>query len=133
MRSFILAVGILAASLVLAAGSAMAADPIEGIWQTEADEGAFAHVTIAPCGPAFCGVISKSFRGGAEAASPNTGRQIVIDMAPKGGGAYTGKVWRPANDKIYTGKAQVSEGAMKLSGCVAGGLLCKSQNWRRVR
>ncbi|MBW7055769.1 DUF2147 domain-containing protein [Paracoccus bogoriensis] len=127
MRHMILAVG-----LALAAGAA-AADPIEGVWQTQPDEGAFAHVTIAPCGNAFCGTITKAFKDRAEYASPNIGRQIVIDMAPQGGGNYQGRVWRPANDRIYAGKASVSGDRMSLSGCVAGGLLCKSQTWVRVR
>lgn len=127
MRSFILAAG-----LMLAAGAA-AADPIEGVWQTQPDEGAFAHVTVAPCGGAFCGTITRTFREGAEYQSPNLGRQIVIDMAPQGGGNYAGRVWRPSNDRIYAGKAAVSGDRMSLSGCIAGGLLCSSQTWAKVR
>ena len=127
MRSFILAAG-----LMLAAGAA-AADPIEGVWQTQPDEGAFAHVTVAPCGGAFCGTITRTFREGAEYQSPNLGRQIVIDMAPQGGGNYAGRVWRPSNDRIYAGKAAVSGDRMSLSGCIAGGLLCSSQTWAKLR
>ena len=127
MRHFIIA-----AALALA-GTAAAADPIEGVWQTQPDEGSFAHVTIAPCGPAFCGTITRTYRGTAEFKSPNLGRPIVIDMAPQGGGDYAGKVWRPSNDKIYSGKATVEGDRMSLSGCVAGGLICKSQTWARVR
>ena len=73
------------AALLLSAGAA-AADPIEGVWQTQPDEGAFAYVTIAPCGNAFCGTISRTFKDKSEYRSPNLGRQIVIDMAPAGGG-----------------------------------------------
>ena len=123
---------ILAAALALA-GTAAAADPIEGLWQTQPDEGSFAHVAIAPCGAAFCGTISRTFKDKAEYDSPNRGRQIVIDMAPQGGGNYAGKVWRPSNDKIYTGKANVAGDRMSLSGCVAGGLICKAQTWVRVK
>lgn len=123
---------ILAAAFALLAGAA-AADPIEGVWQTQPDEGSFAHVTIAPCGRAFCGTITRTFKDRAEYASPNVGRQIVIDMAPQGGGNYQGRVWRPANDRIYAGKASVSGNQMSLAGCVAGGLLCKSQNWVKVQ
>lgn len=122
----------IAAAFVLGASAAYA-DPIEGVWQTQPDEGAFAYVTIAPCGGAFCGTISRTFKDKAEYQSPNIGRQIVIDMAPQGGGSYSGKVWRPANDKVYTGKASVSGNQMSLSGCVAGGLICKSQSWVRVQ
>lgn len=123
----------LAAAFALLGGAAFAADPIEGIWQTQPDEGAFAFVTIQPCGGAFCGTITKTFKGREEFSSPNLGRQIVIDMVPQGGGAYAGKVWRPANDKIYTGKVKLDGRNMSLSGCVAGGLICKSQAWVKVQ
>ncbi|MBK4215334.1 DUF2147 domain-containing protein [Paracoccus caeni] len=127
MRKFIIA-----AAFALA-GTAATADPIEGIWQTQPDEGAFAYVNIAPCGGAFCGTITRTFKDGAEFQSPNVGRQIVIDMAPQGGGEYRGQVWRPANDKVYNGKASVAGDRMSLSGCVAGGLICKSQTWAKIQ
>ncbi|MDM7255212.1 MAG: DUF2147 domain-containing protein [Paracoccus sp. (in: a-proteobacteria)] len=123
----------LAAAFALTAGAAYAADPIEGIWQTQADEGSFAFVTIKPCGPNFCGTITKTFKGKEEYKSENLGKPIVIDMAPQGGGNYTGKVWRPANNKIYNGKIAISGKNMSLSGCVAGGLICKSQSWIKVQ
>jgi uncharacterized protein (DUF2147 family) len=122
----------LAAAAVLAAGTALA-DPIEGIWQTQADDGAFAMVRIEPCGAAFCGTITRTFKGGTEYESPNKGKQIVRAMVPQGGGAYTGQVWRPANDKVYNGKATVSGMKMDLAGCVAGGLICKSQTWTKLQ
>jgi len=123
---------ILALAMGLAAGAAMA-DPIEGMWQTQPDDGAYAQVQIAPCGPKYCGKIVKTFKDGGEYASPNVGRQIVIDMEPKGDGAYAGKVWRPSNDKVYIGKIALNGDAMKLSGCVAGGLICAKQNWSRMK
>lgn len=127
MRKFLFA-----AALVFGAGAA-SADPVEGVWQTQEDDGAYAHVTIAPCGAAFCGVISKSFKDGGEYASPNIGKQIVIDMKPQGDGTYDGKVWRPSNDKIYVGGIELDGDSMKLAGCVAGGLICKKQIWTRVK
>ena len=122
---------LIAACLSLVAGLA-AADPIEGLWQTQPDDGAYAHVQIAPCGAAYCGTIVKSFNAQGEYASPNLGRKIVIDMAPKGAGKYEGQVWRPSNDKVYIGKIALQGNSMKLSGCVAGGLLCAKQNWQKV-
>lgn len=123
----------LAAALSLAATAALAADPIVGLWQTQPDEGATALVQIAPCGAAFCGTIVKTFKGKAAYPSPNLGKQIVIGMTPAGEGSYSGKVLRPADDKVYRGKATLSGKTMKLSGCVAGGLICKSQTWTRVK
>ena len=122
----------LAAAFLLGAAAAHA-DPIEGVWQTQPDEGAFAYVTIAPCGGAFCGTITRTFKDKAEYQSPNIGKQIVRSMVAKGDGNYEGQVWRPANDKIYNGKATVSGSQMSLSGCVAGGLICKSQNWVKIQ
>lgn len=120
------------ASLLVVAGSAACADPLEGVWKTQEDEGAYAHVAIAPCGPAFCGVISRSFKDGAEFASENQGRQIVIDMIAAGDGSYDGQVWRPSNNKIYVGGIELNGNSMRLAGCVAGGLICKKQTWTRV-
>ncbi|MCT4559706.1 MAG: DUF2147 domain-containing protein [Pelagimonas sp.] len=115
----------------LGAGMA-AAEPIVGTWKTQPDDGSYAHVKIAPCGSAFCGVISKTFNDSGEYNSPNKGKKLVRDMKAKGGGAYEGKVWRPSNGKIYLGKAQISGSKMQLKGCVAGGLLCSKQTWTKI-
>lgn len=120
------------AGLVLAAGAA-AADPVEGTWKTQVDDGSYAYVGMKPCGDKICGTIDRTFDAGGEYQSPNLGEYIVINMVPQGGGRYEGRVWRPSNDKIYMGKMQLQGNALKLSGCVAGGLLCSSQTWQRVR
>ena len=123
---------VLAAALALLASPALA-DPVEGIWQTQPDDGAYAHVQVAPCGPAYCGTIIKSFNAQGEYKSPNVGKQLIRNMAPKGGGKYEGQVWRPSNNKVYSGKLTLSGNSLKMQGCIAGGLLCSSQNWSRVR
>lgn len=121
-----------AAALTALAGVA-AADPAEGVWQTEVDDGAYAHVTISTCGNAVCGVISRTFDNSGEYQSPNLGRQIVIDMVPQGGGEYRGSVWRPANDKVYTGRINLNGDSMVLRGCLLGQVGCASQTWVRVQ
>jgi uncharacterized protein (DUF2147 family) len=79
------------------------ADPLEGIWKTEVDDGNYGHIKISACGPAFCGIIHKSFNATGEFVSENKGKKLVIDMMPQGEGEYEGSVWRPSNDKIYYG------------------------------
>jgi uncharacterized protein (DUF2147 family) len=128
MKSMILA----AAAVLALASAAQAEDAAIGIWQTEVDDGAYAHIDIAACGDAFCGVIARTFNAEGEYQSENQGRQLVIDMVPTGNGAYQGQVWRPSNDKIYIGKMDIDGNALRLRGCVAGGLICSSQNWVRV-
>ena len=115
------------------AGTAMAADPAVGVWKTQPDDGAYAHVKMTPCGGAICGTIQRTFNASGEYKSENIGKQLVIDMKPDGSGKYAGKVWRPSNNKIYIGKMNVAGNSLKLSGCVAGGLLCSKQDWQRVQ
>ena len=119
-------------ALLFTAG-AVFADPVEGIWQTQEDDGAYAHVTMAPCGPNFCGVISRTFKGSEEYTSENIGKTLVIDMAAQGDGTYEGKVWRPSNDKTYYGTIALDAGRMTLAGCVAGGLICSKQIWTKLK
>ncbi len=89
--------------------SALAADPVEGVWQTEVDDGSYALVDDGTLWrEAICGVISRTFNADGEYKSENLGKKIVIDMAAKGGGKYEGQVWRPSNNKIYIGKMDVS-------------------------
>lgn len=124
----------LAAFGLFAMATAAFADPIEGLWRTQADDnGNSGLVQIAPCGAAFCGVLIKSFdASGAEFESENRGRQIVIDMVPAGDGEYAGQVWSPDNNKTYIGKISLNGNSMRLRGCVAGGLICRGQDWTRA-
>ncbi|MCG3267266.1 DUF2147 domain-containing protein [Yoonia sp. I 8.24] len=112
---------------------AHAQDAAFGTWQTEVDDGTFAYVTVAPCGETICGTLARTFNSEGEYQSENIGRQIVTNMVPQGGGEYEGQVWRPSNNKTYIGKMEVSGDALRLRGCVAGGLICASQNWVRVQ
>lgn len=113
--------------------AAAAQDAAVGIWQTEVDDGAFAHILMQPCGNAVCGSIQRTFNAdGSEFQSENIGKRIVINMVPNGDGSYNGQVFRPSNGKTYTGKMQVNGNSLRLQGCVAGGLLCASQNWVRA-
>ncbi|MFN3642783.1 MAG: DUF2147 domain-containing protein [Gemmobacter sp.] len=123
---------LIAAALITLAAPA-AADPVLGVWQTQPDDGAYAHVTMAPCGGAICGKITKTFNASGEYRSPNIGKTLVIDMKPEGNGRYAGQVWRPSNDKVYRGKIELAGNTLKLAGCVAGGLICSSQTWARVK
>ena len=116
-----------------AAAGAASADPVEGMWKTQPDDGSYAHVQMVPCGAAICGKMVKTFKASGEYQSPNLGKTLVIDMVPEGNGAYAGKVWRPSNDKIYVGKMQLAGDSLALSGCVLGGLICSKQTWTRIK
>ncbi|HTV68887.1 MAG TPA: DUF2147 domain-containing protein [Rhizobiaceae bacterium] len=104
----------LAATLIFA-GAALA-DPIEGNWTTDSGE------TAAITG------------GGPFRITLKTGKHAgkrIGSMSKTAENKYAGDITDPANDKTYSGKATLSGNSLKMSGCVLGGLICRSQNWQR--
>lgn len=107
----------LAACALLIATAGAFADDIVGNWKTDSGETA----AIAGGGP-----FSVTIKTGEHA-----GKRIGM-LNAAGGGKYTGEITDPATDKTYSGKASLSGNSLKMSGCVLGGLICKSQNWQRM-
>lgn len=132
VRTTLAAVAVLSA---LATGAV--AQDVNGIWQTEpGDTGGFLHITIAPCGDKTCGTIRTAFDGDQAVVADyaHLGKPIIWDMTADGSGAWSsGKIWAPDRDKTYRSKMSLSGNTLKVSGCVAGGLICRSQNWVRVK
>ena len=122
--------------VTLALAEPALADPVTGTWRTKpGDDGNFAHVQISPCGSSICGVLAKAFNAqGKPIQSANVGKRMVWDMKPRGGGAYSGgKIWAPDRDKVYNSKMQLNGDRLTVKGCVAGGLICRGQDWTRVK
>ena len=123
-------------ALATLGASPASADPAEGVWRTQAnDEGNFADVRIAPCGAALCGRMVASYDGsGRPIDSPNANAVIVEGMRPAGDGTYAGgTITDPQAARSYRAKMALAGDALRVSGCVAGGLICRSQTWARVR
>ena len=125
----------LAAGLVLAmAGSAFAADPLEGTWRTAKDDnGNSGLIKVVPCGSKLCGTLVQSYDGaGKPFKSPNRGRKIISETVSTGGGNYKGKVYSPDRDKTYNSKLKLSGNTLKVSGCVFG--ICRDGGtWSKVK
>jgi len=125
----------LAATLMFAAGAALAADPLEGTWRTAPDDhGDFGYIEVKPCGASFCGVLVKSFDSSGKAMkSINIGKQIIWDMKAQGGGKYgDGKVWSPDRDKTYNSKINLNGDTLGVKGCVF--IICRDGGqWSRVK
>jgi uncharacterized protein (DUF2147 family) len=108
----------LALALTLSAsGSALAADPIQGRWKTNTGSTA----QISPCGAAFCITL---------VSGPHAGKRIG-NMQASGGAKYAGTIIDPNDDKSYSGTASLAGSSLRLSGCVLGGIICRSQTWSR--
>lgn len=123
-----------ALALVFAAGAAFA-DPVEGVWQTKKDDnGNYGFVQVKPCGPAFCGVLIKSFdAAGTPTDSPNIGRKIIWDMVAYPDGLYDdGQIYSPDRDKTYNSDMTLTGDKLAVRGCVFG--ICRDGGtWSRVK
>ncbi|MBN9548842.1 MAG: DUF2147 domain-containing protein [Alphaproteobacteria bacterium] len=93
------------------------ADPIEGNWKTQAGS------TAAIAGGGSFSITLKSGK--------YSGKTIGSFKAA-GDNKYTGTITDPETDKTYSGKATISGTSLKMSGCVLGGLICKSQTWHKL-
>jgi uncharacterized protein (DUF2147 family) len=57
----------------------------------------------------------------------------MITMRPAGANAWQGTLYNFQDGKTYNGRMSMpNANSMSLSGCVLGGLICRSQTWTRV-
>jgi uncharacterized protein (DUF2147 family) len=103
------------------------ADEVLGTWTR--DNGSV-HVKFDPCGEAICGNIVWLKPGSDSKAK--VGQRLFYDMRPDGPNSWTGKAVSPDNGSVYSGKMSIEVSTLSTSGCIIGGLICKSANWRRV-
>jgi len=106
-----------------------------GKWKTESnDEGSYLVVEIERCGENLCGNILEAFNKSGEANGEyeHLGKQMIWDMKSKAANKWKGgKIWAPDSDKTYRSKMALNGDTLKVSGCVAGGLICRAQEWSR--
>lgn len=131
-----LAIVALVLASALAAAPVLAQEPIGTFVSQSGDT----RVRFAPCGNQICGTI-VSVRGQTrdeknEDASLR-GRNLVgvrmITMRPAGANAWQGTLYNFQDGKTYNGRMSMpNANSMSLSGCVLGGLICRSQTWTRV-
>ncbi|UWQ92608.1 DUF2147 domain-containing protein [Aliisedimentitalea scapharcae] len=127
---------IASAGVIIGLAGAALADPAAGTWKTEpGDTGGYLHVDVGPCGSAICGTIKTAFdKNGVEQTDyEHKGKKMIWDMQADGGGSYSdGQIWAADSGKTYSSKMSLSGNALTVKGCVAGGLICRGQTWKRV-
>jgi uncharacterized protein (DUF2147 family) len=133
MRKFTAVFAALAALVTLVSAPAQAADL--GVWTGPKDN---VRVAIKSCGTSTCGtVVYASPKAEADARKSGlttlVGQQLLRDFEPTRNGNMRGKVFVPTLKVTLVGTAEFIDGrTMKAKGCVLGGLICKSQVWRRI-
>ena len=108
---------------------ASAGDP-GGLWQSEKDEdGDWIDLAIEPCGSAFCGRVAKVHGGNPKFV----GLTVIQGMTRVDENSWSdGKIFAVDEDTWYDSKMElIAPDKLKVSGCLAYGLLCKSQTLRR--
>jgi len=119
-------------ALLFAATQVHAAD-VKGVWITEkSDSGSSMAVEIFDCDGKICGKAVDVFD------APNrdsVGLEIIKGMKKRSDTSYKkGKIYAPDTKKWYKSKMSLqSEDKLKVSGCVLGGVICRSQVWTRQK
>ncbi len=120
-----------AALLSFATTAAFAGDP-SGLWASEkSDDGKWIDVTVAPCGDQMCGTITKVHGGDTSIE----GTVMIKGMNAYGADRWDdGEIYAADDKKWYDGKMKlVSDSQLDVSGCVAFGIICRSQSWTRLK
>jgi uncharacterized protein (DUF2147 family) len=131
-----LGLGLLVA-LVLAAPACAAAPGPLGRWLSASGN---VEVSVRPCGPALCGVVSRVFannsmeHSGPATSPPATiGLQLMSDFHPDGDG-WTGKLFNRENGATYDCHMTVQDADhLMLRAYVGAPLFGKTQIWKRLR
>ncbi len=121
--------------IALAAMIAADAAPIEGRWKNPSGR---VTVLIEACGEAYCGsVIAAAESAKADARRGGTanlvGTQLMNGFKPAGPGKWRGRMFVP--DINHRSKAElrlIGAGQLKVTGCMVGRMICKSQLWTRA-
>jgi len=122
LRASVAAVGLVMGGFL----SPVLAQDVTGTWLR--DTGA-SRVRFAKCGEAMCGTLAwlKDSNGPAK-----VGQRIFYDMKPAGAGKWSGNAFNPEDGKNYSGTMTLSGDILTTSGCVLGGLICRSVKWSRA-
>ena len=118
---------VLAATLSAMAGPAMASESVQGVWMRGDGN---ARVRIAPCGSNLCATnVWVGDTSGGEAV----GDKLVLTVAGDRPDRLSGKAFDPKRDMTFSIDMTVKAGSLVTRGCVVGGILCKSVNWKKAQ
>lgn len=132
--------GLIAGAALALAGSsgAQAAQDDAAIYGVWSNAKGTLHVQTAGCGERLCGSVvwatekakTDSLKGG---VTQLVGTQLLQEYRKTGRDSWAGRVFIPDMGRSFSSRIQrLSTGELKISGCLIGGFICKSQTWHRV-
>lgn len=119
----------LIAVVVFAAGAGpacAASDGIFGAWLR--DDGA-ARVMVAPCGGAICA--TNVWIRNPQEQGEKVGDRLVFHIKPTSD-EWTGSAYDPQRKLSLSARLKALGDRMTTSGCVLGGLFCRTTKWTRM-
>ena len=131
----------LALALLAVAGPSFAAEPVAGVWRTEARD---ALVRIGDCGASLCGRVAKFLvpppqgidQRDVNNPDPRMRQRKLLGMAVLSGFHDDGDSWRGTIYDPKTGKSyrsvvrRLDANRLEVKGCI--GPFCKTQVWTRA-
>jgi uncharacterized protein (DUF2147 family) len=108
---------------------------VEGVWANPKHS---VQVRTGSCGDKLCGwIVWASAKAQDDArkagAEPLIGTALLRGYRADGSAQWAGQVYVPDRKEAYYSTIKVVDPqTLKISGCILGGLLCKSQVWHRV-
>ncbi len=111
---------------LLITGSPAQAQSPSGIW---ARGDGNARVRIAPCGANICATNMWIRKSGSE----KVGQVLIMKVKKVAAGLWKGSAFDPQRNLTVSMQMKVRVRSMVTSGCIVGGLICKSTNWSRIK
>lgn len=115
----------LMASILVATQASAAPSPF-GDWSRGDGK---ANVKIETCDEDICAVNTWIKPG---TPGEKVGDKLVLTVKESANGQWAGKAFDPQRHLTYRFTMSVQQQTMTTSGCLLGGLLCKSMNWKRL-
>lgn len=131
------------ACLILAVAIPAQAADVKGLWRSATnDNGGYIHVDIGACASnasLVCGKIVDAFNVDPAKLDPKrrdeiVGKLIIENMKSDGATEWSdGTIWAPDDDETYSSTMELKGDVLEVSGCVLGGLICRGQDWTRLK
>ena len=125
---------VLGLALMGAAGGTVA-DPAVGLWSNP--KGSL-QVRTRKCGEQLCAtIVGASPKTMAKAQKAGVtgliGTELFSNFRPDGDGDWAGTLFVPDKGKRVSSTLETNQGrSVKVSGCLIGRFLCKTQTWNRI-
>jgi len=97
---------------------------------------------VTPATPLCGNIVWTKTPGGTDENNPDPkkrsrpvmGLEILLDMKQTGPNRWEGSVYNAENGKTYKAMMSLqSEDALRMEGCIMGGLLCGGETWTRFK